>query len=112
MVKNMIKQINLLILTMCVLSFTASAAANDSLLNPGMGMSWYGKQSAEFKDLMTWVIGGAVFIVGAAYIILTTFGAGKVQYENTFGSAEGKSHTSNALIKNFGILILMVVCVV
>jgi len=54
---------------------TAAAAGNDSLLTPGMGMSWYNSQSQDFKDLMFWIFGGAIFITGAAYIIFSAFGA-------------------------------------
>jgi hypothetical protein len=85
-----------------------SAAANDSLLQPGMGMDWYRAQSPEFKNLMTWVFGGALFIVGACYILFTAFGATASHYEGTFGSQEAKARHSNTLIRNFGILILMI----
>ena len=86
----------------------ASAATNESLLNPGMGMDWYRSQSQEFKNLMTWVFGGALFIVGACYILFTAFGATASHYEGTFGSQEAKSRHSNTILRNFGILILMI----
>lgn len=102
-----LKSIFKICIVLCMITITA-AAANDSLLTPGMGMSWYNSQSQDFKDLMFWIFGGAIFIVGAAYILLSAFGATASHYENTFGSQDAKARHSNTLIRNFGILILMI----
>lgn len=88
-----------------------ATAADNSLLNPGMGMEWYNKQSDEFKALMIWVFGGAMFIVGACYILFTAFGATASHYEGTFGSQEAKAKHTNTIIRNFAILILMIAAV-
>lgn len=85
-----------------------SAANNNSLVNPGMGMDWYRKQPEEFKELVWYVLGGGMFIVGAIFILLSLFGAGKAQIESTFGSEEGKNKAVWSIIKNFGILLLMI----
>jgi hypothetical protein len=102
------KKIIYLIFVILMMAGTATAATNDSLLTPGMGMSWYNSQSQDFKDLMFWIFGGAIFIVGAAYILFSAFGATASHYENTFGSQDAKARHSNTLLRNFGILILMI----
>ena len=102
-----LKYILKICIVLCILTLPAMAA-NDSLLTPGMGMSWYNSQSQEFKDLMFWVFGGTIFIVGAAYILFSAFGATATHYENTFGSQDAKARHSNTLLRNFGILILMI----
>jgi hypothetical protein len=103
-----IKPILKICIVLSLMAGTAAAATNDSLLTPGMGMSWYNSQSQDFKDLMFWVFGGAIFIVGAAYILFSAFGATATHYENTFGSQDAKARHSNTLLRNFGILILMI----
>ncbi len=89
----------------------ATVNDNDSLLSPGMGMAWYRAQSADFKNLLTWLFGGTIFIVGSAYILFTAFGVTSTHYENTFGSQEAKSRHGNTLLKNFGVLIGMIAVV-
>ncbi len=99
---------------MAVLAVLTPLAAADGseLLTPGMGMAWYNAQSQEFKDLMVWVIGGVLFIVGAAYILFTAFGATASHYEGTFGSQDAKSRHSNTIIRNFAILIVMIAAII
>ncbi len=102
--KNMLSKI------LIVLSLITPLAAADgsSLLTPGMGMNWFHEQSSDFQNLVSWVIGGVIFIVGAAYILFTAFSATSMHCEGTFGSQEAKAKHSNALIRNFAILILMI----
>ncbi len=96
------KNINKFMLVLVLLVFVAPAyAADDGLLTPGMGMAWYNSQSQEFKDLIVWVFGGVLFIVGAAYILFTAFGATASHYEGTFGSQDAKSRHSNTIITDF-----------
>ncbi len=100
------------VLLFILLSPAALAADNSSgLLTPGMGMNWYNQQSQDFKDLMIWVFGGTLFIVGAAYILFTAFGTTASHYEGTFGSQEAKSRHSNTIIRNFAILIIMIAAI-
>ena len=58
-----IKSIIQICIVISLMAGTVAAATNDSLLTPGMGMSWYNSQSQDFKDLMFWIFGGAIFII-------------------------------------------------
>ncbi len=88
------------------------AENNDSLLTPGMGMDWFKKQPQDFKNLVYWVFGATVFIVGAAYILFTLYGTTASHYEGTFGSQEGKARHQSVLFRNFAILILMIAIII
>lgn len=88
------------------------AANNDSLLNPGMGMNWYRSQPQEFKNLVVWVFGATIFIVGAGYILFTLYGTTAAHYEGTFGSQGEKARHHNILFRNFAILILMIAIII
>ncbi len=74
------------VIAVLILLTPFAAADGSSLLTPGMGMTWFRSQSADFQNLVSWVIGGVMFIVGAAYILFTAFGATSMHYEGTFGS--------------------------
>jgi hypothetical protein len=103
--------IEISILAVLAILTPLAAADGSSLLTPGMGMSWYNSQSQEFKDLFVWVLGGVIFIVGAAYILFTAYGATSSHYEGTFGSQEAKSRHSNTIIRNFAVLVMMIAAI-
>jgi hypothetical protein len=107
MIKMNFKRILQTCIVVGLLSVPALADGS-GLLTPGMGMAWYNSQSAQFKALFVWVLGGVIFIVGASYIVFTAYGATAAQAEGTFGAQEAKARHHNTLIKNFVILIGMI----
>jgi hypothetical protein len=108
---NKVKKNILMVLGMLAVLTPLAAADGSGLLTPGMGMAWYNSQSQEFKDLFVWVLGGVIFIVGAAYILFTAYGTTASHYEGTFGSQEAKSRHSNTIVRNFAILIMMIAAI-
>lgn len=103
----MMKRILLALTFMMLMANIASAAGSEtSLLSPGMGMNWFNAQPKEFKDLIGWVLGGLIFILGLAFLVSLGGAGGKGMLDKSgFGNPEEKSRSNNAL---FGILLTLV----
>ena len=87
------------LLLIALITNIASAAGNESLLSPGMGMKWYDTQPQEFKDLIIWCIGGLFFILGVIFIATSGAAAGKGMLDKSgFGNPEEKSKSNSALL--------------
>jgi hypothetical protein len=102
----MIKRFIPIIIISIFLINIASAAGNETLLQPGMGMNWFNAQPKDFKDMIMWVVGGLMFLLGLAFIISSGAAAGKGMLDKSgFGNPDEKSRSNNAM---FGILLTLV----
>lgn len=88
---------------------TVSAiAVNDSnsLLQPGMGMSWFKAQPQEFKDMIYWIMGAIMFFLLAVFLATSGIaGSSGMLDKSGFVDPNSRSRSNTAL---FGIFFTLI----
>ncbi len=94
------QKIIMLFLTMCLLTFTASAAANDTeLLKPGMGQAWLSSMGTDVQDVLTFILGGLVVAVLVAFILFSGIAGIKIMSNSgNMGNPHEKSGGQTMII--------------
>ncbi len=97
---NMKQKAIVLFLTMCLLSFTASAAANETeLLKPGMGQAWLSSMGTDVQDVLTFILGGLVVAVLLAFILFSGIAGIKIMSNSgNMGNPQEKSGGQTMII--------------
>ncbi len=95
----MIKKISLILLAMCLLSFTASAANDTELLKPGMGQAWLASMGTDVQDVLTFILGGLVVAVVVAFVLFSGIAGIKIMSNSgNMGNPQDKSGGQTMII--------------
>lgn len=95
----MIKQIIYVILTMCLLTFTAAAANDTALMKPGMGSAWLSSMGTDVQDVLTFILAGLVVAVFVAFLLFTGIaGINIMSNSGNMGNPQAKSGSQTAIL--------------